>query len=379
MRGYTKISLAVGIIVIAGALIVWKNQQWFFWPTPLRQYPEGQTPSIDTNDQQKAPEVIAKNLSIPWGIAFLPDGKLLVTQRAGQLLLIDDQSTVIPVEGVAHRGEGGLLGLALHPEFEKNKFLYLYLTSQSGGGLINRVERYQLDGKTLKDRQVILDRIPGASNHDGGRLAFGPDGMLYITTGDAQKSNLAQDKNSLAGKILRVKDDGTLPSDNPFGNAVYSYGHRNVQGIAWDMQGKLWATEHGRSGIQSGLDEVNRITKGANYGWPTIQGDQKHEGMVTPVIHSGPNETWAPSGMTFINNRMFFAGLRGESLYSATIASDGSVVGLKAYFRSTFGRLRSVRQGPDGMLYLLTSNRDRRGDPSTEDDRIIRIDPDGID
>lgn len=384
---YFRITLLFVVGLLVAGVIAYNNQQWFFRPTPsviddrpstlLRQGSGGQASS---------PDVIATNLSIPWEIAFLPDptslselrragGKFLVTERPGRLLLIDDKRTAIPVEGVTHRGEGGLLGLVLHPEFEKNNFLYLYLTTASEGGLTNRVERYRLDEKTLADRKVIIENIPGASNHDGGRIAFGPDGMLYITTGDAQKSDNAQDKNSLAGKILRVKDDGSVPNDNPFGNAVYSYGHRNVQGIAWDSQGRLWATEHGRSGVQSGLDEVNHIKKGANYGWPTIQGDETKEGMVLPVIHSGAKETWAPSSMAIVNNRMLFAGLRGESLYEVIISESGALSGLKAHLRGTYGRLRSVSQGPDGLIYILTSNTDGRGNPTPDDDRIIRLSP----
>ncbi len=375
----------IGIIatLTVTGIIVFKNQQWFFRPTVSSIPASGGTPSTTARagqassggieDTQKKSEVVADKLTIPWEIAFLVEGKLLVTERPGRLLLIDQKRTVIPIDGVAHRGEGGLLGMALHPDFAKNHFLYLYLTSLSRDGLTNRVERYRLDGKTLLDRKVIIENIPGASNHDGGRLAFGPDGMLYITTGDAQKSSLAQDKNSLAGKILRVDDDGNIPKDNPFGNAVYSHGHRNVQGIAWDAQGRLWATEHGRSGVQSGLDEINLITKGANYGWPTIQGDQRAKGMESPMIHSGPNETWAPSGMTIVDNRILFAGLRGESLYQATITDTGSLSGLKAHVRGVYGRLRTVSVGPDGSVYLLTSNRDGRGTPSNQDDRVIRM------
>ncbi len=319
-------------------------------------------------------EVVADNLDVPWEIVFLPEGEMLLTERPGRLLKIGKDRKVIEVNGVHPVGEGGLLGLALHPDFKTNNFIYLYFTSQEGGRFVNQVERYKLQNDSLTDRKVIINGILGSSNHDGGRIAFGPDGYLYITTGDAEQTNLAQDKNSLNGKILRVSADGSIPKDNPFSNAVYSYGHRNVQGIAWDNDGNLWATEHGRSGMLSGMDELNFIKKGNNYGWPIIQGDQQREGMVTPVINSGPNETWAPSGATYLNGSIFFAGLRGETLYEAKI-SNGKVLELKKHLQKEYGRLRTVKVGPDGYLYILTNNRDGRGTPNTGDDKLIRINP----
>ncbi len=319
-------------------------------------------------------ETVVQDLDIPWEVAFLPGDEILLTERPGRLLKIGQDRKVIQVSGVAHVGEGGLLGLVLHPDFKTNSLIYLYLTAEDGDKLVNRVERYKLQDNSLSDRKVIIAGILGSSNHDGGRLEFGPDGYLYATTGDAEQPNLAQNTNSLNGKILRVKDDGSIPMDNPFGNAIYSYGHRNVQGLAWDQQGRLWATEHGRSGFQSGYDELNLIEKGKNYGWPEIQGDEQQQGMTTPVIHSGPNETWAPSGAAFIEGSIFFAGLRGETLYQAEIA-NGKVVSLKKHLQSEYGRLRAVRLGPDGFLYITTSNRDGRGDPKLNDDKLLRINP----
>ena len=340
----------------------------FFEPTPSG------VENGDTLGEAAPAEVVAERLEIPWEIVFLPDGTLLVTERPGRLLYIGEDRQVIEVSGVAHRGEGGLLGLALHPRFSSNRQIYLYLTTAQEGGLTNRVERYTFSNGSLSDRRVIIEGIPGAANHDGGRIAFGPDGMLYVGTGDAGSAERAQDTNSLAGNILRLAEDGSTPVDNPFGNAVYSYGHRNVQGLAWDSRGQLWATEHGRSGVQSGFDEVNKIVKGANYGWPQIQGDQMQEGMVAPELHSGATETWAPSGMTILNGHIIFAGLRGEALYTADISS-GEAQALRAYLRGKYGRLRTVVIGPDDMLYILTNNRDGRGRPSAPDDRIIKIDP----
>lgn len=320
--------------------------------------------------------IIARDLEIPWGLAFLPDGSLLFTERPGKVGIIDMEGNSHPVAEipiVQHIGEGGLLGIAVHPDFKNNKYIYLYYTysTSTGNDTLNRVARFKFDNNNLTDEEIIVDAIPGAANHNGGRIKFGPDNYLYITTGDAQNPSLAQDTNSKAGKILRVTDQGQPAPDNPFANLVYSYGHRNSQGITWDNNGKLWATEHGRSGIQSGLDELNLIEKGKNYGWPVIQGDERKEGMVSPVIHSGPNDTWAPAGAVFYKERIFFAGLRGESLFEYKITDKS----LKKHFHKELGRIRAVVLGKDGYLYITTSNRDGRGIPRERDDKIIKINP----
>lgn len=340
---------------------------------------ESTTPAKDIVDntqniKSQANIVVVSNLNIPWELVFLPTGEMLITERPGNILKISQEKKIIKIQGVEHRGEGGLLGLALHPDFKDNSFIYLYLTTRTASGLINRVERYKLIGDSLTDKKIILDNIPGASFHDGGRIAFGPDKLLYITTGDAGNTKNSQDKSSLAGKILRLTDNGDIPKDNPFGNAAYSYGHRNVQGITWDSLGNLWATEHGRSGLQSGLDELNLIIKGENYGWPDIEGDKTKKGMRTPAIHSGPDDTWAPSGAVYFKGSIFFAGLRGEALYEAKI-SGSKVISLKEHFKGEFGRLRTVVVGPDGYLYILTNNKDGRGSPKLDDDKIIKVDP----
>ncbi len=325
------------------------------------------------SDPSQPPQTVAQNLTVPWEIAFLPGGDKLVTERSGTLKRIGGSNQVYNVSGVEHVGEGGLLGLAIHPEFAQNRYIYIYQTTKAGGGLVNRVDRYRYSESGLSEKFTIIDNITGAPNHDGGRLAFGPDKLLYITTGDAGQEDAAQDTNSLAGKILRLKGDGNLPADNPFGNAVYSYGHRNPQGIAWDDKGRLWATEHGRSGLESGFDELNLIKKGSNYGWPLIEGDQKGTGMESPVAQSGANETWAPAGLAYLDGSLFFGGLRGESLYEATISGDN--VSLKNHYRGEFGRLRAVASDSGRFLYISTSNTDGRGKPSPDDDRIIRFNP----
>ncbi len=360
------------LIVILLILSIAAYKQWS--KVPETKNTTKSSAEITSNPTDKNPqkdiEIIAENLNIPWEIAFLPDGELLVTERTGNLLKINSKA-IIPIEGVRHIGEGGLLGLALHPKFTENHLIYLYHTTQSGNNITNVVERYRLENNQVTDKKIILQGIGGAANHDGGRIAFGPDGYLYITTGDAQNEQDSQRTSSLNGKILRIKDDGSIPSDNPFGNAIYSYGHRNPQGLAWDHQGNLWATEHGRSGILSGFDELNKIEKGKNYGWPIIQGEQTKTGMLSPVIQSGATTTWAPSGAAFYNGKIFFSGLRGETLYTYDIANKS----LQTYLKGQLGRIRAVVLGPDNNLYITTSNRDGRGTIKAGDDKIIRVNP----
>jgi glucose/arabinose dehydrogenase len=318
---------------------------------------------------------VAADLFVPWDVALLPDGGMLVPERSGTLRRIGGKIPgVITIPGVLSTGEGGLMGVVLHPKFSQNNFIYVYFTTAQNGQH-NRVVRYRLDGTQLADPVVMVDNIPSAIYHDGGRMAFGPDGMLYITTGDANNPNLAQDLNSLAGKTLRLTPEGQIPGDNPFGTAVWSYGHRNSQGIAWDSHGRMWETEHGRSGAASGFDELNIIEKGKNYGWPTIQGSETRAGMVTPVLNSGANETWAPSGMSFVDGSLYFSGLLGSTLYQVRFNGDGSFRDLQKHFVGRYGRLRAVVAGPDGSLYLSTSNKDGRGTPRGGDDKVFRVYP----
>lgn len=309
-------------------------------------------------------ETVATGLDTPWEIAFLPSGDMLVTERPGRLRIFGANPQIIEVPGVVERGEGGLLGLALHPNFSSNNFLYLYYTTARNGETINRVVRYVFDGGALTENRVIVDNLPGSGNHNGGRIVFGPDDLLYITTGDAGDADRAQDANSYAGKILTVRDDG--------GDLrVHSYGHRNPQGIAWDGEGNLWATEHGRSGVLSGYDELNFIEEGVNYGWPEIEGDETREGMRAPAAHSGPTTTWAPAGLAHHEGTLYFAGLRGGALYAANIVGRGAVSAVRRVIEG-YGRLRAVTVH-DGYLYFSTSNRDGRGSPAADDDRIFRV------
>ncbi len=370
----------LGLSFLTGLFLYFKNKNLKVNPAnqtlPL---PRKLTKETDKNApvQKTAPfEIVAENLKIPWEIVFLPDGRILVTERPGSVKILEKRRVgkSYKIKEVLHYGEGGLLGAAIHPEFEKNKYVYLYFTYKKNGEILNKVNRYRLEKDKLVFDKTVIDGIKGAIFHDGGRIEFGPDGYLYITTGDATQPELSQDPNNLNGKILRIKDDGSIPEDNPFNNPVYSYGHRNPQGLAWDENGQLWITEHGPSGLQSGYDEINKIVKGGNYGWPEILGGKEKPGMIKPVVHSGPDETWAPAGAVFYKGYMFFAGLRGESLYRF----DPKTKKVKAFFKGEFGRLRAVVLGPDNYLYISTSNTDGRGRPRKGDDKIIKINPEAL-
>lgn len=342
-----------------------------------------QTATTDSDVSAEIPRstVIAQNLDTPWSLAFLPDGSILVTERPGRVRIIESKGGLDPepvaiIDGAREIGEGGLLGITLHPNFANNHYVFLYYTYTSNGdNTLNRVVRMTYENRKLGNESTILDSIPGARNHNGGRLKFGPDGYLYITTGDAQEPSRAQDKNSLGGKILRITDEGKPAPGNPFNNLVYSYGHRNPQGLAWDAGGKLYSTEHGRSGALSGLDELNIIEPGKNYGWPDIQGTGKREGMVTPLLDSG-SATWAPGSLASLDGVLYFGGLRGSTLYKVTMIPGSPK--LDEYLKNDYGRIRDVVVGPDGMLYITTSNQDGRGVPKLEDDQVIRINPNSL-
>ena len=324
-------------------------------------------------------EVVAENLDVPWEVVVLDEGRFLVTERTGDLLLIDngDQHVIEQFDELKQPvlGEGGLLGIAVHPDFAANRYLYVYQTVDRES-VENTVRRFEvdLDNRELENETVIIDGIPSSRFHNGGRIAFGPDGRLYFTTGDATEASLARNRSSLAGKILRLNPDGSIPADNPFDNAVYSSGHRNPQGLAWDDAGRLWSTEHG----PNGRDELNRIEAGVDYGWPTITGDETAPELRSPIYDSGADATWAPAGVAATGGQVFFAGLRGERLYEAEIV-DGEVTSFVGHFAGDFGRLRAVTLGPDGeYLYLSTSNTDGRGQEGRRDDKLIRVPVEGL-
>lgn len=309
-------------------------------------------------------EVLAQNLDTPWAMDFLPDGSMIFTERGGKISILQNKTVkVVGNIAVTEVQESGLMGVAVHPNFTQNRYIYLYYT-QNG---VNKISRFALNDK-LENEQVILDNIPSSPIHNGGRLKFGPDGKLYATTGDAGNSNIAQDTNSTGGKILRLNPDGSIPSDNPFTNYVYSYGHRDPQGLAWNsVNGTLYASEHGS--VMN--DEINIITKGGNYGWPTVEGNKSESGLISP-LRVYTEFTLAPSGIAFHRNHLYVAGLRGSQIRKLNLSDDGkSVIGENALF-TDLGRIRDVIVH-QGYLYFCTSNKDGRGNPQAGDDRIIRI------
>jgi glucose/arabinose dehydrogenase len=323
-------------------------------------------------------EIVAQQLDVPWAIDFAPDGRLFVTERPGTIR-VWERGRLLPEPVISFpppfvsTGEGGLLGLAVDPGFTANHYLYVYHTYAEQGTLYNRVVRLRERNNRATVERVLIDRIPGGRIHNGGRLKIGPDGKLYITTGDAGVPERAQDPFSLAGKILRLNLDGSIPADNPFpGSPVFSWGHRNPQGLAWSPDtGTLYSSEHG----SSANDEINLINPGANYGWPVIQGSQQARGMRAPLLYSGET-TWAPAGMAFVTQgpwrgRLLVAALRGEQLLLVNLDTR-EVEGL---YQGRFGRIRDVVEAKDGSLYILTSNRDGRGDPRPDDDKIIMLRP----
>ncbi|CAN5847947.1 PQQ-dependent sugar dehydrogenase [soil metagenome] len=318
-------------------------------------------------------EVLVSGLEVPWDVAFTPGSRAFVTERStGVVSEVAEDGTVAEVQrfDVDPAGEGGLLGLAASPT--DDGLLIAYLTTAED----NRIVAFRPGGEP----RPLLTGIPAGTVHNGGRIAFGPDGRLYAGTGDSGDEGLAQDPASLGGKILRLEPDGSVPADNPIdGSPVYSRGHRNVQGLAWDATGQLYATEFGPDRD----DEVNRIEAGANYGWPEVTGAAGVEGFVDPVAVFQPPEA-SPSGAAFVlgdrggawAGDLVFASLRGERLYR--VAVDGAAGELRAEELSgRFGRLRHVEQAPDGSLWVLTSNRDGRGEPGPDDDRILRLVPPG--
>lgn len=314
-----------------------------------------------------APHDITTGLAAPWSIVRLDGDVTLVSQRddARILRIASDGASVEvgTVPGVEARGEGGLLGLA-HLEADGTSWVYAYFTAADD----NRIVRMPFDGERLGEPEVVLTGLAKAGNHNGGRIAFGPDGMLYATVGDAGQPGLSQDPASLNGKILRMTPEGEVPADNPTrGSLAYSLGHRNPQGIAWDADGQLWSAEFG----QNTWDEFNRIEAGANYGWPIVEGQVGDERFVDPVLQWATSEA-SPSGLAFVEGTFFLAALRGERVWAIEVAADGSA-SASPWFVGEHGRIRDVAAGPDGSLWFLTNNTDGRGDPREADDRILQV------
>jgi len=314
-------------------------------------------------------ETIATGLPVPWGLAFLPDGTALVTLRdQGEVLHLVTGSPPVSVghvPGVQPDGEAGLLGIAVSPAFESDRAVFVYLTSRDD----NRVIRMTFDGSALRPGPVLVRGIAKAGNHDGGRLAFGPDGYLYISTGDAGLRDPAQDKASLNGKILRVTTTGAPAPGNPFpGSPVWSLGHRNVQGLAWDKAGRMYASEFG----QDTWDELNRILPGRNYGWPIVEGIEHRAGFVDPLVQWATRDA-SPSGIAVgADGAIYLAALRGQSLWRIPLDGKGKTGNPQRLLQGTYGRLRTVMTASDGRLWLVTSNT-FRGDPRAGDDRVLAL------
>jgi glucose/arabinose dehydrogenase len=322
--------------------------------------------------QPSGPRTLVSGLDVPWGIAALPDGSALVTEReTARILRVAADGAVTPlgvVAGVVPQGEGGLMGVAVSPGYATDGGVFVAYTSASD----NRVVRLQAAADGTVDgaaQQVVVSGIPKARIHNGGGLAFGPDGLLYVATGDAGRRGPAQDRADPGGKILRVTPDGAPAPGNPFGTAVYSYGHRNVQGLTFASDGRLYAAEFG----QDRLDEINLITAGANYGWPEAEGAVNRPGFTDPLVTWSTDDA-SPSGLAAAGGALWAAGLRGERLWRVPLAADGTVGTPEALLTGEFGRLRAVAPTPDGSaLWVSTSNRDGRGDPAPDDDRILLV------
>lgn len=360
MRG-TPLLLVVALVAAGGGLTGCGSP-----PSPSPASPTS-TPTPTTSDAQVQPAGtpidVTTGLAVPWSILRVSDTETLISQRGdGRILSVaSDRSPVEvgTVAGVVADGEGGLLGLAY-----RDGWLYAYLTAADD----NRIVRMRYADGSLDEPRVVLAGIAKAGNHNGGRIAFGPDGMLYATVGDAGEPDRAQDPASLNGKILRMTPEGEVPGDNPFpGSYVYSMGHRNPQGLAWDVDGQLWAAEFG----QDTWDEFNRIEPGANYGWPVVEGQVDDDRFVQPVLQ-WPTDVASPSGLAYVRNTFFLASLRGQRVWAIYVGDDGTANAVP-WFVGEFGRIRDVTAGPDGSLWFITNNTDGRGDPRDGDDRLMQV------
>ena len=342
-------------------------------PAQPRQTPSGNVPPNAVPSPVHPvgdPVVLASGLDAPWSILRLAAGTLISerdTALVRELLPDGELRNAAEVADVRPGGEGGLLGLAFLPDAAAPGgagWVYAYFTAAAD----NEIVRMPLSGTSgslgLGAPEPVLSGIPKAGNHDGGRLGIGPDGMLYATAGDAGDTRNAQDLGSLGGKILRMTPTGKVPGDNPFGTLVYSFGHRNPQGIAWDSRGRLWASEFG----QNTWDELNLIVPGGNYGWPVVEGAAGNPAYRDPAQQWRTSEA-SPSGLAIVNDTLFMAALRGERLWRI----DPSTGETSAWFANSFGRLRDVVSGPDGTLWFVSNNTDGRGDRAPGDDKLYQV------
>lgn len=396
-----RITIGLTILfVVFGVLWLIKYLAIFNFTVPTSQRIDSYTASGSNSPKQSVVsthatvpykiEVVAENLTVPWSIVFPDNTRILVSERTGSIIEIKNgvvsAAPLYTFADTARSGEIGLMGLTLDPDYLVNKLLYACVGYRTDKGYADRVVVLKDNGERLTPLKTLLEGIPAASNHAGCELAFGPDGKLYISTGDATERNIAQNLDSLGGKILRMNTDGSIPSDNPFSNSlVYSYGHRNPQGIDWTADGKLYQAEHGPSGNDGpgGGDEVNLIKPGANYGWPLVSHDRTQDGTEAPIITYTPAE--APSSLLIYKGDVFpqlkgsilMAALRGQGIIQLVVDLNNpeQVISSDKLSDISVGRIRDITQGPDGLIYFTTSNTDGRGQPNTGDDKIYRLSP----
>ena len=340
-------------------------------PTPSDSTPAPTDPTRSGRDggPPEVVETIATGLEAPWGLDFFDDGDAIVTERDSRRVLrvgADGEITELgTIDAAAPRVEAGLLGVALSPGFERDNTAYFYVSTAED----NRVLRAEIDGDRLGEPKPILTGIPLGQIHDGGRLEFGPDGFLYVSTGETGDGGLAQDRDSLAGKILRITPDGDPAPGNPFDTEIWSWGHRNIQGLAFDDEDRLWASEFGANAF----DELNLIASGDNYGWPDVEGEGGDPEYVDPQLTWSTDEA-SPSGLAYADGHLWMAALQGERLWRVEVGQNRAK-NPKGFFVGDYGRMRTIAVAPDGRLWVMTSNRDGRGDPTKDDDRILLVEP----
>jgi aldose sugar dehydrogenase len=376
----TTTILLIIVVILAFTLV----KQSFLTLTSKTSEAATVIPVYDADEEKYSWEIkeIATGLDVPWDLALTEDNRILITERDGKVKLLETDGKIKEIADfpqVASVGESGMTGLELHPDFSENGYLYIYYTYRNSGDILNRISRFTFNSEGLFDEVIILDNLPGGSIHNGGRMKFGPDKKLWVTTGDASRPALAQDLNSLAGKVLRMNEDGSVPEDNPIpGSLVFSSGHRNPQGIDFHpLSEEIIVSSHG----ETAFDEINLVSAGSNHGWPYFKKCVSDKpGFVDPILCSN-EETWAPSGLAFMGMSIWrfrysfvFAGLRGERLERIALI-DSKVAERETIIKGEYGRLRAVIADKQGNLYVSTSNKDGRGQIRDGDDKILKITP----